>query len=140
MENNSPLSTLNSPLILIVEDDEEMARLNGRLLTRKGYEVLLAFNAAEARARVREHRPDVFVLDVRLPDGDGFALCEEFRLESDAPVLFLTGKKAPGDKVEGLGSGGDYYLIKPYDRDEFVAVVQSLLRRAEQTRQKIAEV
>jgi DNA-binding response OmpR family regulator len=127
-------------LILIVEDDEELARLNGRLLMRKGYEVLLAFNAAEARARVRERKPDLFVLDVMLPDGDGFELCEEFRLESDAPVLFLTGKKAPGDKIEGLGLGGDYYLVKPYDRDEFVAVVQSLLRRAEQTRQKIAEV
>jgi DNA-binding response OmpR family regulator len=123
-----------------VEDDEEMARLNGRLLTRKGYEVLLAFNAAEARACVREHKPDLFVLDVMLPDGDGFALCEEFRLESDAPMLFLTGKKEPEDEMAGLTAGGDYYMRKPYERELLLTAIQSLLRRAEQTRQKIAEV
>jgi DNA-binding response OmpR family regulator len=127
------------PSILIVEDDEELARLNARFLTRKGYEVLIAPNAAEARALAREHRPDLFVLDVVLPDGDGFSLCEEFRGAGDAPVLFLTGEKELASRVAGLDAGGDYYLTKPYDRDEFSAVIQSLLRRAEETRKKIAE-
>jgi DNA-binding response OmpR family regulator len=127
------------PLILMVEDDEDMARLTGRMLSRNGYEVLLAFTAAEARERARESKPDLFILDVMLPDGDGFSLCVEIRRDSDAPVLFLTGKKDPEDKVTGFERGGDYYLTKPYIREEFLAVVGSLLRRAEQTRKKIAE-
>jgi two-component system response regulator ResD len=109
------------------------------MLSRKGYEVLLAFTAAEARERVHESKPDLFILDVMLPDGDGFSLCVEFRKDSDAPVLFLTGKKDPEDKVTGFERGGDYYLTKPYIREEFLAVVGSLLRRAEQMRKKIAE-
>jgi DNA-binding response OmpR family regulator len=127
------------PLILIVEDDGKLARLNARFLTRNGYDALIAPGTAEARALAREHRPDLFVLDVILPDGDGFSLCEEFRGEGDAPVLFLTGEKELASRMAGLGAGGDYYLTKPFDRDEFLAVVQSLLRRAHSARKKIAE-
>lgn len=129
-----------SQLILIVEDDQEMARLNARLLTRRGYAVLAAHTAGEARSFVREAAPDLFVLDVELPDGDGFSLCEEFRQGTDTPVLFLTGKTETKDKVTGLGIGGDYYLTKPYDRDEFLAVVQSLLSREARTREKITKL
>jgi DNA-binding response OmpR family regulator len=127
------------PLILMVEDEKELARFNARFLTRKGYEVLLAFNAAEARALAREHKPDLFVLDVILPDGDGFSLCEEFRAASDAPMLFLTGKKEPEDEMVGLTAGGDYYMRKPYEREQLLAAIQSLLRRADMTRQRVAE-
>lgn len=128
------------PLILIVEDDEDMALLNTRLLSRHGYETLVAFTAKQARLLAANHTPDLFVLDIELPDGNGMALCREFRANSDAPVMFLSGKSESSDKITGLGLGGDYYLTKPYDRDEFVAVVQSLLRRAEQTKKKIDEV
>ncbi|MDR1193474.1 MAG: response regulator transcription factor [Peptococcaceae bacterium] len=128
------------PLILMVEDEKELARFNTRFLTRKGYEVLLAFNAAEARALAREHQPDLIDLDVILPDGDGFALCEEFCAASDAPMLFLTGKKGPEDEMAGFTAGGDYYMRKPYEREQLLAAIQSLLRRADMTRQKIAEV
>jgi DNA-binding response OmpR family regulator len=127
------------PLILMVEDDEELARLNARFLTRNGYEVRLAFTAAEARASARESKPDLFILDVELPDGDGFSLCEEFRAGSDAPMLFLTGKKTPRDEMDGLNSGGDYYMRKPYERDVLLTVIQSRLQNAERTRQKVAE-
>ena len=130
----------HKPLILIVEDDEEMARLNGRLLKRKGYAVLLAANAAGARALARDNKPDLFILDVVLPDGDGFSLCKELQADNDAPVLFLTGKKELDDKLTGLGLGGDYYLTKPYENDEFLAVVCSLLRRESKNRKKIIEV
>lgn len=128
------------PLILIVEDDEDMALLNTRLLNRHGYETLIAFTAKQARLLAASHTPDLFVLDIELPDGNGMALCREFRASSDAPVMFLSGKSESSDKIMGLGLGGDYYLTKPYDRNEFVAVVQSLLRRAEQTKKKIDEV
>lgn len=129
----------NKSLILIVEDDEIMAQLNARLLKRQGYDTLVAYTAAEARLLVRENPPDLFVLDIGLPDGSGFSLCEEFRRDTDAPVLFLTGKSETKDKVTGLNIGGDYYLTKPYDRSEFLAVIKSLLRKEEQTRKKIAE-
>jgi DNA-binding response OmpR family regulator len=127
------------PLILVVEDDEEMANFNARMLKRRGYDTLIAYNAAEARSALCDNKPDLFVLDIELPDGDGLSLCKEFRMMNDAPVLFLSGRKKLQDRVTGLGFGGDYYLTKPYMLEEFVAVVQSLLRRAEQTSKKIAE-
>lgn len=126
-------------LILIVEDDEEMARFNARLLKRQGYETNIAYTAAEARSLFRDKPPDLLVLDIELPDGDGRSLCGGFRRESDVPILFLTGKTETKDRIEGLNTGGDYYLTKPYEKDEFVAVVKSLLRRMEQARKKVEE-
>jgi DNA-binding response OmpR family regulator len=127
------------PIILIVEDDEDTARLNKRSLNRKGYKVLTAKNAAEASEFASQNSPDLFILDVMLPDGDGVALCEELRADSDAPVLFHTGKRELNDKLAGFNAGGDYYLTKPYTMDEFLAVANSLLRRSEQSRKKINE-
>jgi len=129
-----------NPLILMVEDEQDLARLNARFLKRKGYEVIVAHTAAEARKLFAENEPDLFVFDVELPDGDGFSLCEEFRQDTDAPVLFLTGMAETKDKITGLRSGGDYYITKPYDNDELAVVVESLLRREEQMRKKIAEI
>ena len=128
-----------NPTVLIVEDDSDMARLNARLLKRLGYDVYVACSSCEARTLFPEVSPDLFVLDVGLPDGSGLDLCKEFRKDSDAPLLFLTGRSGAEDKISGLDSGGDYYLTKPYDKDEFIAIVRSLLRRANQTREKIAE-
>ncbi|MCL1794627.1 MAG: response regulator transcription factor [Oscillospiraceae bacterium] len=127
------------PLILMVEDNEKMAQLNTRLLNRQGYEVRIAYSAAEARDLFGRIKPDLFVLDIGLPDGDGRELCEEFRRESDMPILFLTGKIETKEKVNGLKIGGDYYLTKPYDREEFIVVVRNLLSRVEQLRKKIEE-
>jgi DNA-binding response OmpR family regulator len=127
------------PLILVVEDMEYLALLAAQLLNQQGYETLIAYTAGEARALVRNHRPDLYVLDVELPDGNGFSLCEELRKESDAPVLFLTGKSEIENKITGLGVGGDYYMTKPYDPDEFIAVVNSLARRMKQTQKKLTE-
>jgi DNA-binding response OmpR family regulator len=79
------------------------------------------------------------ILDIELPDGDGIALGGEFRNKSDAPILFLTGKRETTDKIAGLGKGGDYYLTKPFDRKELTAIIESLLRRAERTKKRIAE-
>ena len=127
------------PLILIVEDDRDMAQLNARLLKRRGYEAIVAYTVAEALAAFRKQSPDLFVLDIGLPDGDGRFLCGELRRKTDAPILFLSGKSEPGDKIGALNIGGDYYLTKPYDSDEFVAVVRSLIRRVEMTHGKITE-
>jgi len=126
-------------LILIVEDDIDLANLNARSLKRAGYDVLIANTAAEARSLASGNEPDLFILDIELPDGNGLDLCREFRQDTDAPILFLTGKSGTSDKISGLGAGGDYYLTKPFDIKEFIAVVQSLLRRVDIIREKIAE-
>ena len=126
------------PVILTVEDDVDLAQLNARLLERQGYEVVIAYNAAEARTLFHEVKPDLLVLDIQLPDGDGLSLCEEFRRDTDSPILFLTGMTETEDKVTGLESGGDYYLTKPYDKSEFLAVVQRLIIKEEHTRKRIS--
>ena len=127
------------PLIMIVEDDEETAQLNMRILKRQGYDVMNAYNAAQARSIARESTPDLFVLDIVLPDGDGISLCKELRQDSDTPVIFLTGKKSTEDKIAGLTGGGDYYLTKPYSIDELIVVVERLLARTEQARKRLVE-
>ena len=129
-----------TPFILIVEDNEKLAQLNARLLGRHGYETAVAYTAADARARFNGRPPDLVVLDVALPDGDGYELCGEFRRKTDAPVLFLTGQSELTDKIKGLKTGGDYYLTKPYDKNEFIAVVDSLIRRVGMTREKITGI
>jgi len=129
----------DKPLILIVEDDEAMARFSARLLNRQGCDSCVAYTAAEAREFISDKEPDLVVLDIELPDGDGISLCRELQISSDAPVLFLTGRTETSDKVAGLSAGGDYYLTKPYDKNEFLAVILSLLRRAKQTKGKQME-
>jgi len=126
------------PVILVVDDDEDMARLNARILKREGYDTLVAYSFKAAKELAMKKSPDLFVFDVVLPDGDGFALCEELQQITDAPVLFVTGKTETKYKIAGLDAGGDYYLTKPYDKNEFVAVVQRLLRRARRTREMLA--
>ena len=126
------------PVILTVEDDVDLAQLNARLLRRQGYDVLVAYSISEARALIKDIKPDMFILDIQLPDGDGMSLCKELRMDSDAPILFLTGMTETEDKVTGLGAGGDYYITKPYDKSEFLAVVRRLILKEEQMRDRIA--
>jgi len=127
------------PLIMIVEDDAETAMLNARMLKRRGNEVVVANSIADAKTLIKDNTPDLFVLDIVLPDGDGLALCKELRQRNDAPILFLTGKKSTEDKIAGLSQGGDYFLTKPYSVDEFLVVVERLLQRTAETQKKISE-
>jgi DNA-binding response OmpR family regulator len=114
-----------------------MAKLNARFLKYNGFDAHIAFNANDAREFTKKYIPDLFVVDIQLPDEDGLSLCREFRKTMDAPVIFLTGRKEPGDKIAGFNAGGDYYLTKPYVMEEFIAIAQRLLLRADQTRDKI---
>ena len=108
-------------IILVVEDETDVLRINARMLTRRGYTVYTAENCRQAYEKLTEPTPDLLILDIMLPDGSGYDICERFRSTSDHPVIFLTGKGETCDKVEGLGHGGDYYLTKPYDPDELLA-------------------
>ena len=113
----------------MVEDEEQILNTNCRMLRRRGYDVRTAQTAAEAYHQIDENLPDLLILDIMLTDGNGLDICRRFREKTMNPVLFLTGKSDIRDRVEGLQQGGDYYLTKPYNFDEFLAVIQMLLAR-----------
>ncbi len=115
--------------ILIVEDDPELLNLNRKKLIRSGYNVVCATSIKQARNELKKHLFSIIILDVMLPDGSGFDFCKEVKRNNDVAVLFLTGKVQIDDKITGLDGGGDYYLVKPCDPNELLAVVSSLLRR-----------
>ena len=102
----------NKGLVLLVEDNQALNSSNCRALTLRGYNVLTALTLAEARARLAGAEPDIILLDVALPDGDGISFCREIRGETAAHILFLTAKIEHEDMVLGLQYGGDDYITK----------------------------
>ena len=113
--------------ILLVEDNEHIMAINTKYLSGLGYETEQAFSVRQAEEKLSAFQPDLIVLDVMLPDGDGVALCRQIRKQRGTPILFLTAKAADRDIISGLDSGGDEYLTKPYDLDVFGAKVKALL-------------
>lgn len=128
---------MSAKRILLVEDNEQIMRGNERMLTRRGYEVISALTLSEARSAIEAHKPDLFVLDIMLPDGSGLDFMAELRRHSQVPVLLLTGLTTTEDIVRGLSQGGDDYLAKPYDFGVLLARVEALLRRAENVPEKL---
>ncbi len=128
------------PVILMVEDEKEVLSINARMLKRRGYAVLTAASYHEAITLLESHIPDLLILDIMLPDGSGFELCRQFRRVSDHPVMFLSGKSETSDRVDSLEMGGDYYLQKPYDPDELLAIANRLTKRHLLARQKQMEL
>ena len=125
--------------ILLVEDDARLLNSNRLLLEGEGYHVLTAGNLARARESVAAGTPDLVVLDILLPDGNGLDFLQELRCRSAAPVLFLTALGTNADMVKGLEAGGDDYLAKPFDITVFLAKVKSILRRAAQLPQALTK-
>jgi DNA-binding response OmpR family regulator len=119
--------------ILIVEDDPMLRELVSALFERERYRIIEAGNAQEMRARMGEQTFDLILLDVRLPDGDGFELLRELRAKNDIPIVMLTGLDTPVDRVLGLEFGADDYICKPFEPRELVARVKSVLRRTMQS-------
>jgi two-component system OmpR family response regulator len=121
--------------LLLVDDEENLRSMLEAALRHNGFDVASAANGRDALDAVANDQPDAIVLDVMLPDLDGFEVCRRIRAEgTHTPVLFLTARDATEDKVRGLTLGGDDYLVKPFSLDELVARVQALLRRAGLTR------
>jgi DNA-binding response OmpR family regulator len=119
-----------APHILVVEDEEAIAQGLLLNLERKQYAVDLARDGREALERIADDRYDLIVLDVRLPEVDGFEVCRRLRDGSDfTPVLILTARSQPDDVVYGLKLGADDYMVKPFDLAELLARVEGLLRR-----------
>ena len=116
--------------LLLVDDEDNLRSMLEAALRHSGFDVHPAATGREALAAVPEVDPDLIVLDVMLPDLDGFAVCQRLRSEGNrTPVLFLTAKDATEDKVRGLTMGGDDYLVKPFSLDELVARINAVLRR-----------
>ena len=116
--------------LLVVDDEPNILELLATSLRFAGFEVATATNGREALAEARRLRPDLVVLDVMMPDMDGFAVVRRMRGEgSTAPVLFLTARDATEDKVTGLTLGGDDYVTKPFSLEEVVARIRTVLRR-----------
>lgn len=118
------------PSILIVEDDRFLAGSLVRVLERQGYAPTAAHTVAEAMACFEKDEPNLVVLDLELPDGDGNEVCVWIRQRSQAPILILSSRSSSVDKVLGLNNGADDYLAKPFDSHEFLARVRAQLRRS----------
>jgi two-component system OmpR family response regulator len=116
--------------LLVVEDDPNILELLSAGLRLAGFEVATATGGLEALTATQRHRPDLVVLDVMLPDLDGFDVARRLRSgDTRTPVLFLTAKDATEDKVRGLTLGGDDYVTKPFSLEEVIARIRAVLRR-----------
>lgn len=116
--------------IVLVEDDPAIARSVSRILETSGYQVSTAENAADARLLLSHFRPELIVLDLMLPDGDGLVLLPALRALTDAPIIICSARQRQLDRVLGLRLGADDFLAKPFDVDELEARVEAVLRRA----------
>lgn len=117
--------------VLIVEDDESIADLERDYLEMDGYEVTCAATGTLGLKLAREQDYSIILLDVMLPEIDGFAICRELRREKDTPILFVTAKSSDIDKIRGLGLGADDYIEKPFSPSVLVARVNAHLARYE---------
>jgi two-component system response regulator MprA len=118
-----------SPRVLVVEDDEDIALALQRSLRLEGYDVRISRDGAVALDDVRQFLPDLVLLDLGLPKVDGIAVAQQIRSDGDIPILMLTARDALESRVEGLDSGADDYLVKPFERQELLARMRALLRR-----------
>jgi two-component system, OmpR family, response regulator len=126
-----PVVTEQRPArVLVVDDEESITQLVSTVLRYEGFEVQCAADGRSAVTQAQEFRPDLVVLDVMLPDWDGFEVYRRLAAESaQLPVLFLTARDAPADRVHGLTLGADDYVGKPFSLEELVARVRAVLRR-----------
>ena len=117
------------PHVLVVDDDARIVAALKRALHYEGYSVDTAEDGPGALARAASRPPDLVLLDVMLPGLDGVEVCRRLRAADDVPILMLTARDATGDRVRGLDSGADDYVVKPFANEELMARVRALLRR-----------
>jgi two-component system OmpR family response regulator len=117
--------------LLVVDDDVDIRSLLAEQLSQAGYAVSIAGNGAEMRRVMEQEHVDLVVLDLNLPREDGLTLCRDLRARSDTPVIMLTARSGPIDRIVGLEMGADDYLAKPFEPRELLARIRNVLRRTE---------
>ena len=117
--------------ILVVEDDRNIRELLQLYLEKEGYAVTIAEDGGQGMTKFRAIKPDLVLLDVMMPVMDGWTVCKTIRSESNTPVIMLTAKGETDDKVNGLRSGADDYVTKPFEMRELIARIEAVLRRTE---------
>jgi len=117
------------PKIMAVDDELNILELEKLYLSREGYQVETAASGSEALAKIPSFSPDLVILDLMLPDMDGFEVCRQIRSKSSLPILMLTARKEDIDKIVGLEMGADDYLTKPFNPRELIARIRAILRR-----------
>lgn len=115
--------------ILIIEDDEEILRMLNRVLTYQGYIVHTALTGKAGLTLANQQHPDLVILDWMLPVMDGLEVCHQLQKIGNQPILILSAKDSTQDRVEGLDTGADDYVVKPFEIDELLARIRALLRR-----------
>jgi len=119
----------DQPVVLLVEDEASIAEPFARALEREGFSPVVAATAAAARELFAKKRPNIVLLDLTLPDGDGRELCREWRRESQVPIIMLTARGTETDRVVGLELGAADYVVKPFSSAEVAARIRAVLRR-----------
>ena len=123
------------PTILIVEDDDTVREALSAGLESEGYEVILSDNGLDGLKQAKEEGPDLILLDLMLPEMDGLSVCRALRRNSDVPIIMLTARGTEMDKIVGLETGADDYVVKPFSLGELLARIRSLLRRTRNDKQ-----
>ena len=116
--------------ILIVDDDENICELLNLYLKKDGFDTSTAYNGRQAVELAEKYNPDLILLDIMLPELDGWQVCREIRKKSEVPIIMLTAKGETFDKILGLELGADDYVTKPFDTKEVVARIKAVLRRS----------
>jgi two-component system, OmpR family, alkaline phosphatase synthesis response regulator PhoP len=117
------------PTVLVVDDERNIVQLAKLYLRNEGYQVESAFNGREALEKVKQVRPNIVLLDLMMPELDGWEVCKQLRRDGDVPIVMLTARGDDVDKVVGLELGADDYITKPFNPRELVARVKAVLRR-----------
>lgn len=125
--------------LLLIDDDIDVLEINRKYLTGEGFTVHTADTPEKGISLAKKRNPSCIVLDVMMPGMDGFEVCRQIRTFSAAPIIFLTGKSSEDDKITGLFTGADDYLVKPYGLRELTARIQALLRRASMQAAPVAD-
>ncbi|MBB4826113.1 DNA-binding response OmpR family regulator [Sporosarcina luteola] len=130
-----------SESILIIEDEIGLSKMLKRLLDKEGFqEVYQADSGAAALSQVKDHEIDLILLDVMLPDTNGFDLCQQIREISDVPIIFLTARTTDIDKLTGFSMGGDDYITKPFNPLEVAARIKAILHRQRRTKPETSQM
>jgi len=119
-----------SKTVLVVDDEKNIVQLVRLYLANEGYKVDTAYGGREALEKVRQNRPSLVVLDLMMPEVDGWEVCRQLRKEGDIPIIILTARDDAVDKIVGLELGADDYVTKPFNPRELVARVKAVLRRS----------